>query len=288
MLLPELASCAMHESLIIPADEWSELWDEVCQMEPDVMELALQTPENAVEIASTLLERYSNSIKKIVARTRKHSDVFWEIYGHDGATFSTVVSWGLERIARRHEEVPTHQKTVLRGYQGLVAAIGSMEFLVPGKPFTGEHISLSSLLQDHKDLLKKVFLNLGGQFFDLKIPTELPDVYAHRTTVLNLLVNMLQNAYRHGEASWVYLECEQVASAVRLIIEDDGYGISDDAVDHLYDYQFTTSHHGGTGLGLAFADMRMAYNGGRISHEPHGGIGGGAKFIMEMPAVAPQ
>jgi two-component system NtrC family sensor kinase len=70
-------------------------------------------------------------------------------------------------------------------------------------------------------------------------------------------------------------------------VEDDGPGVAPEVRDKLFEPFVTTKRVGeGTGLGLAVCRGLVEAVGGTIAVEPGGG-GGGARFVVELPAEPP-
>lgn len=66
----------------------------------------------------------------------------------------------------------------------------------------------------------------------------------------------------------------------RIIVEDDGQGISPQMLNRVFDPFFTTKHTG-TGLGLAIVHRIAESNGGSVSAGR--ADGNGAKFVLSLP-----
>jgi signal transduction histidine kinase len=75
--------------------------------------------------------------------------------------------------------------------------------------------------------------------------------------------------------------------AVALVVEDTGPGIAPEALGKIFDFFFTTrAGAGGTGLGLAIVKQIVEGHHGRITAENMSG--GGARFMVTLPAAFPQ
>jgi signal transduction histidine kinase len=73
-------------------------------------------------------------------------------------------------------------------------------------------------------------------------------------------------------------------SLVAIQVQDTGPGIPEEDLDRVFDPFFTTKEPGkGTGLGLSICARLAEGMGGRMSVE--NAPGGGARFIIRLPAV---
>jgi len=96
--------------------------------------------------------------------------------------------------------------------------------------------------------------------------------------------NLLQNARKAtGPGGSVRIDVAPEGSdRVAIRIEDDGPGISAEALPRLFQPFFTT-HPGGTGLGLALVHRLIEEHGGEVRVES--GPGRGASFTLVLPAA---
>jgi two-component system, NtrC family, sensor histidine kinase PilS len=72
--------------------------------------------------------------------------------------------------------------------------------------------------------------------------------------------------------------------ALRIVVEDDGPGISDDALAHIFD-PFYTTRSGGTGLGLAIVARIVRSHRGVITVQSR--LGEGTRFAIWLPIEPP-
>ena len=100
-----------------------------------------------------------------------------------------------------------------------------------------------------------------------------------------LVRNLLNNAARHSRDR-VTIGLTEDDGVVRLVVDDDGDGVSDADRERIFD-RFTrldearAASTGGTGLGLAIARDIAVAHGGTISYQT--APGGGARFAVELP-----
>ena len=120
---------------------------------------------------------------------------------------------------------------------------------------------------------------------------EVPPITVDRHKVLQILVNLLQNAK---------LACEEGAKAdkrvvvrigrqgperVRIEVEDNGVGIEAQNLTKIFSHGFTT-RKGGHGFGLHSAALAAREMGGTVQVRSPG-PGQGATFIVELPVNSP-
>lgn len=100
-----------------------------------------------------------------------------------------------------------------------------------------------------------------------------------------LVGNLVQNALRHGTS--VQVRVSRRPPAAVLVVEDDGPGIPDEALDRVFDRFFRLDRgrsraHGGSGLGLAIVRHVADEHGGKAWAENR--AEGGARFSVSLPA----
>ena len=101
-----------------------------------------------------------------------------------------------------------------------------------------------------------------------------------KQVVLNLITNGLESLDAGGR---VRVSVVRQGQQAKIIVEDNGCGMSDEVRKHLFEPFFTRRHNGqGTGLGLS-----ITY---RIVQEHHGdievasdGVGRGSRFVVALP-----
>ena len=105
-------------------------------------------------------------------------------------------------------------------------------------------------------------------------PTEFKQV------VLNLLTNALDSM---NDGGCVRVRLSSLGQTLQLLIEDDGCGMSEEVLRHLFEPFFTRRRDGrGTGLGLSISYRIVQDHGGAIV--PHSaGPGKGSRFEVTFP-----
>jgi len=130
-----------------------------------------------------------------------------------------------------------------------------------------------SVVANYADFGEKVLLS----------PPETPMVVAcRRFAIRRALDNLIANAVRHGETVTVALE--QHERDIRLIIEDDGPGISDEEMRRLqqpFGAGLAGNTKGGFGLGLSIVRAIMEGHGGSLELKRRGQ--GGLRAVLSLP-----
>ncbi|MCP5041990.1 MAG: PAS domain S-box protein [bacterium] len=97
------------------------------------------------------------------------------------------------------------------------------------------------------------------------------------------LVNLMRNGVESGtRAGVVTMRVQNTPTMVRIEVQDNGRGISQEELKHIFDPFFTTRlHEGGTGLGLSVTHGIVLDHRGTIAVESELGVG--TTFSIELP-----
>ena len=101
--------------------------------------------------------------------------------------------------------------------------------------------------------------------------------------------NLVENAIKYNnEHGYVKLSLDADHQFFTIIVEDNGLGIPEEAVEHIFErfYRVDKSHSreiGGTGLGLAITRNAILMNRGSIKVESEEGVG--TSFIVKVPVT---
>ncbi|PYS82088.1 MAG: hypothetical protein DMF67_14270 [Acidobacteria bacterium] len=119
---------------------------------------------------------------------------------------------------------------------------------------------------------------------------KLPPVAADRGLIMQAVANLVDNAIKYSpERTTVTLSTALEADAVRLTVEDRGYGIPSEDQDRVWEKFYRVSRDGrikeeeSTGLGLSFVREVVERHGGQVSLESE--VGHGSKFSFTLPRL---
>ncbi len=145
-----------------------------------------------------------------------------------------------------------------------------------------ERCDLTELISDALRFMQPYF---HGQYIDvdIKLEADLPMIQVDRWHVIQVLVNLLQNAAEAMAQSHrrvLTIGAKTEGSELRLSVADTGGGISPDDLPHIFDPFFTTKGENGTGLGLYISKRVMEDHSGSISVQtgPRG-----TTFVISLP-----
>ena len=103
-----------------------------------------------------------------------------------------------------------------------------------------------------------------------------------RTQWIRIMTNLLQNAIQavpHDKDPLINIHIKKETKSLRIEIQDNGSGISEENVDKIFEPKFTTKT-GGMGLGLAIVKNSIDSLGGRRTIETEKNQG--TKFIIQL------
>ena len=154
-------------------------------------------------------------------------------------------------------------------------------------PVALEPVDLAALV----DRARTLFLSGGGRpHLHIDLAPDLPLVMADRRRVVQVLGNLLSNAARHSpESSPIQVTAVRQDLHLAVSIADQGQGLSDERLAHLFGKPSGPTGQagpgaGGSGLGLAICKGIVEAHGGRIRAESDG-PGQGARFTFTIPTV---
>jgi two-component system sensor histidine kinase ChvG len=132
--------------------------------------------------------------------------------------------------------------------------------------------------------------------FEGRSPTDTFSVPGHDSRLGQVISNLLSNAQSFSEAgNKVRISCRRVRSEIEIMIDDDGPGIREDALDRIFERFYTDRPHQGfgqnSGLGLSISKQIIEAHNGRIWAENRLGAAGedrqptvtGARFVVRLP-----
>jgi signal transduction histidine kinase len=123
------------------------------------------------------------------------------------------------------------------------------------------------------------------------VPVDLPDIYADRTRVKQVLLNLVSNAIKFTSAGRVLVQVRRELDALHVSVADTGIGISPADLARLFEpFQRLDNplaqQADGTGLGLAISKKFVELHRGRIWAESRESQGSTFHFTLPLSAAA--
>jgi len=245
--------------------------DELGQVARDYNELALTLVENETA-RKRWLANISHELRTPVAILR----------GELEAMLDNIRPLSKENIASANDEVK-HLQRLIDDLNLLTSAdIGGMSYRKQA-----EDLTQILLNEEHK---YRSYLANAGIKFVLDIPSQEIDVYVDKTRLHQLFENVINNCIKYSSATEfkISLNVEKTNNEPMVILtfEDNGIGVEDMHLEHLFEhlYRVDASRNrktGGAGLGLSICRLIVTAHQGEI-HAEHS-VSGGLSIIVKLP-----
>ncbi len=130
-----------------------------------------------------------------------------------------------------------------------------------------------------------------NQTLELYVPEDLPEVYADPNRFIQVLTNLLSNAWKYSpEGGWITVIARPAGGSVRVEVRDTGIGISEEDQEKLFSQFFRSEdpavrEEQGWGLGLNVTKRLVELMGGKIGVRSQ--LGKGSTFWFTLPIHEP-
>jgi two-component system cell cycle sensor histidine kinase PleC len=120
----------------------------------------------------------------------------------------------------------------------------------------------------------------------VNLAQHLPKLYVDRNRILQVLLNLLSNAYKYTGQGGATVEVTQSDEWVNISVIDTGIGIKEADKAKMFDRFFRASDRfvqkaGGTGLGLNISKGLAELHGGKLNFDSEYGVG--TTFTVSLP-----
>jgi signal transduction histidine kinase len=201
-------------------------------------------------------------------------------------------------LARDHtaEETRKHARILAEQTDRITRIVEQLLQFARRRPARFTTASMVEPVQAVLDLLDHAARRRGvtiGLVCDPDLPPVVADLDQIQQIVLNLAKNALEASASGGRITLRLAPCglpvpggTRRVPGVRLEVEDDGCGMSEEVLARLFDPFFTTrATEGGTGLGLAVVKSIVTAHGGQVAAASVPGRG--SRITVELPLQGP-
>ncbi|MGE0871834.1 MAG: ATP-binding protein, partial [Kofleriaceae bacterium] len=233
---------------------------------------------NSLSASSILLAKRANgsrssSVRKIVELMRAQPEPadpqLLELLDQLADTLDADQQLWIAETAQLHEKLD-HVRLLIAQHRGFASAVsGDQQFDANDVLEAGLRLAISDTSSVR---ITRVF-------------GEVPALRGDKYAVLQILINLIANAYQAlqdlaPEVRQIVVATEVVGDRVRFSVTDNGRGISDDEKQRLFAQGFTTRKEG-QGIGLHTSSLLAAQLGGAVTAQSDG-RGRGATFALEL------
>ena len=246
---------------------------------------------NSVNVSATVMRdtlRTSEvaSLERVAGLMREHNGDIGTFIATDpkGRLLPRFIVQLSEQIAREHSVIRSENDQLVRNVEH-IKGIVSMQQGYATTSGVLEEVSLQGLVLDainmHANSLQRHGIKVVKRF------AELPPVVADKHKILQVLVNLVQNAkqaIRDSGREDGIIDARIVVDNndhVRISVADNGVGISAENLVRIFSHGFTT-RASGHGFGLHSGALAAREMGGSLKAESPG-PGLGATFTLELP-----
>lgn len=125
----------------------------------------------------------------------------------------------------------------------------------------------------------------------VKLPDSLPQLYLDKNRILQVLLNLLSNAYKYTAQGGTTIEVTHSDKWVNIAVIDTGVGIKEADQVKLFSRFFRANDRfvqkvGGTGLGLSISKGFTELHGGQLTFESEYGVGTTFKIVLPKNGAA--
>lgn len=251
----------------------------------DRIDISSDKKDEITEMAATFNSMISKLEESYAKQERFVSDA-----SHELKTPLTVIDSYINLLSRWGKERPD---IVDEAIESISSEAGRMKYL------TEQLLQLAKpeeVIRSHKEniniipAVEKTIQRLKRTYGrDIQFRHEQQEVYlaVHEQSFVQVLIILLDNASKYG-SSHIEVELKEDSRAISLSVKDDGIGIAQEAISHVFDRMYRVDKArsrktGGSGLGLAIAKRIVELHDGEILLESVEGKG--STFTLLFPKL---
>ena len=210
------------------------------------------------------------------------------IIGFSEMMATAPLAYGGERLPDAYQSDLDAIQRNAQHLSGLIDDILDLSQIEAGRMgLVKERLALGDVVREAAAAVARLF-DGKGLTIDVRVPDDLPLVYADRTRVRQVVINLLGNAARFTDEGGVEIRARTQGTDIIVSVADTGVGIAPEDLPRVFEEfrQFAGSggrRAGGSGLGLAISKQFVELHGGSMWVESR--LGEGTTFHFTLPLV---
>jgi signal transduction histidine kinase len=237
----------------------------------------INNPNSAIQFNASVLRRTFEDILPILRREAAERGAFL---------------LGGVPVEQAIDGLPRMLEGVLRNSQRIQSIVGNLKHMA--RQDQGEYdqrVDLPKVLHSAYSILQHQ-IQKQTDHWELHLPPSLPPLRGNAQQLeqvfINLILNALQSLPFRSSRLWVTAQTEADGAQVCVSLVDQGTGIKEEDLPHLFDPFFTTRpDQGGTGLGLSICQRIIQNHGGTIDISSHPGMGTEVSVRLPVARTTP-
>lgn len=152
-----------------------------------------------------------------------------------------------------------------------------------------EWVDLNTIMKQAVRMVQQEFA-ARNLYLEIKLADNLPQLYLDRNRMMQVLLNLLSNAYKYTAQGGAIVEVTQGEETVQIAVKDTGVGIKPADQANMFSRFFRANDQfvqkaGGTGLGMSITKNLVELHGGQLTFSSQ--YGSGTTFQVVLPTDGP-
>ncbi|MBI5021810.1 MAG: ATP-binding protein [Ignavibacteriales bacterium] len=260
----------------------------------------ISLPHSSTKEFSKLAETINGMVEKLkqdIAQLKKLERVRNEFLGnvsHELRTPIFAIQGMLETLLNGAIDDKTVNRDFIdRALQNTLRLNTLLADLIEISRIESGEMKMSFRYFEINDFLKSIVAEFNSSLhhpqipINLDLPSHPTEVYGDKERLRQALINLIDNALKYNvTGGWVKVRYENLASAVRIIVEDSGVGIPKENLPRIFERFYRVDKErsreaGGTGLGLAIVKHIIEAHGSKVEVQSEVGKGSTFSFVLK-------
>jgi signal transduction histidine kinase/ActR/RegA family two-component response regulator len=254
-------------------------------------------PQGLGGVAMTLVDITTRKKAELELREAdRRKDEFIALLAHELRNPLAPISSGIEILKRRDLDPAIAERVTLTMARQAAQLVRLIDDLLDVSRISSGRLQLRKTRVMFSDVVRdavaavRPLVDRSGHQLKVEMPREPIMLEADAARLTQVLANLLNNAARYTPAGGkISIGVRRDGGAVVVTVNDNGYGIPEAALSHVFEMFFQgadprSAGQTGLGIGLALAKSLTDMHGGTIS-AASGGLDRGSEFTLRLPVL---